>query len=156
MHARAVRCSGRTKSFFRGQGTEAFSHLLLLPTAHFSNRPPAPYTSKYSTNHPQPPSNRHVQVPQEAIPRDVADKVANEMIQEFRGLLAKGAPRGGARGGSFPRPVFTRVQLWGAALPLNTPGVPCILDPDSRVSHGGVGASQGSPTRGRARASSRG
>lgn len=91
-----------------------------------------------------------MQVPQEAIPRDVADKVANEMIEEFRALLAKGALRGGARGGSpaaasFPRPVFTRVQLWGAALPLNTPGVPCILDPDSRVGPGGRGLGGGDP-----------
>lgn len=28
---------------------------------------------------------------------------------------------------------FFYLQLWGAALPLNTPGTPCILDPDSRV-----------------------
>ncbi|KXZ45236.1 hypothetical protein GPECTOR_57g526 [Gonium pectorale] len=48
-------------------------------------------------------------VPQEAIPAEVADKVSREMLEAFR------------------------AALWGAALPLNTPGVPCILDPDSRV-----------------------
>ena len=29
--------------------------------------------------------------------------------------------------------VLRRVQLWGAALPLNSPRVPCILDPVARV-----------------------
>ncbi|GLC50732.1 hypothetical protein PLESTB_000425900 [Pleodorina starrii] len=86
-------------------------------------------------------------VPQEAIPSEVADKVANEMIAAFRQAAtgAAAAAGGGGGGGSgrreggsgaaarWPRPVFTRVQLWGAALPLNTPGVPCILDPESRV-----------------------
>lgn len=38
--------------------------------------------------------------------------------------------------GFVPRPPLCharRVQLWGAALPLNSPKVPCILDPAARV-----------------------
>ncbi|KAG2483517.1 hypothetical protein HYH03_017624 [Edaphochlamys debaryana] len=69
-------------------------------------------------------------VPQENIPADVADKVAEEMVAALK-EAATGAAKG--QGGAWPRHVFTRVQLWGAALPRNTPGVPCILDPDSRV-----------------------
>ena len=35
--------------------------------------------------------------------------------------------------GSLPKPLYTRLQLWGAALPTNTPGVPCIFDPFGRA-----------------------
>ncbi|WVY94978.1 hypothetical protein V8G54_034066 [Vigna mungo] len=35
--------------------------------------------------------------------------------------------------GSLPKPSYTRLQLWGAALPTNTPGVPCIFDPFGRA-----------------------
>ncbi|GIL48091.1 hypothetical protein Vafri_4787 [Volvox africanus] len=71
-------------------------------------------------------------VPQEAIPADVADKIAGEMLAAFR-QATSGTASSSPAAGRWPRPVFTRVQLWGAALPLNTPGLPYILDPDSRV-----------------------
>ncbi|GFR40845.1 hypothetical protein Agub_g1494 [Astrephomene gubernaculifera] len=71
-------------------------------------------------------------VPQEAIPADVADKVATEMLQALKESCV-GSGSSSSSSLQWPRPVFTRVQLWGAALPLNSPGVPCILDPDSRV-----------------------
>jgi hypothetical protein len=39
-----------------------------------------------------------------------------------------------ARPCAFPLlPLPRRAQLWGAALPTNSPGVPCILDPAARV-----------------------
>lgn len=34
---------------------------------------------------------------------------------------------------SLQRPFYTRVQLWGAALPTNTPGIPCIFDSQGRA-----------------------
>jgi hypothetical protein len=50
------------------------------------------------------------------------------MLAAFGALLAPAAsPR------LLPKAVFTKVQLWGAALPLNSPQVPCILDPVARV-----------------------
>jgi len=39
----------------------------------------------------------------------------------------------GLPAGGLPPPLFFRCQLWGAALPLNSPGVECILDTASRV-----------------------
>lgn len=71
------------------------------------------------TRHPPPD-------PQEAIPQDVQDKVAAEMVAAF--ARAAGVPQA-----AMPRVAFQRCQLWGAALPLNTPGVECVLDPLSRV-----------------------
>ncbi|KAG2425864.1 hypothetical protein HYH02_014928 [Chlamydomonas schloesseri] len=74
-------------------------------------------------------------VPQENIPPEVADKVAAEMVAALREAVGgpEGSPTAAAVAAKWPKTVFTRVQLWGAALPLNTPGTPCILDPDSRV-----------------------
>ncbi|KAG2436952.1 hypothetical protein HXX76_006468 [Chlamydomonas incerta] len=75
-------------------------------------------------------------VPQENIPPEVADKVAAEMVEALKQAVAgaEGGPAAAAAvAARWPKTVFTRVQLWGAALPLNTPGTPCILDPDSRV-----------------------
>jgi hypothetical protein len=34
---------------------------------------------------------------------------------------------------SLPEPVLTKSQLWGAALPMNSPLVPCIWDGSARV-----------------------
>ena len=51
------------------------------------------------------------------------------MLEAFRAAVRPLLPPGSG----LPQFVFTRVQLWGAALPLNTPASPCILDPDSRV-----------------------
>eukprot|EP00198_Chlamydomonas_reinhardtii_P003837 XP_001693173.1 predicted protein [Chlamydomonas reinhardtii] len=72
-------------------------------------------------------------VPQENIPPEVADKVAAEMVAALKQAAAgpEGSPAAAAVAAKWPKTVFTR--LWGAALPLNTPGTPCILDPDSRV-----------------------
>jgi len=67
-----------------------------------------------------------VQVPQEAVPAEVQTKVAGELVQALGAAL-------GVAPGDMPAPVFSRCQLWGAALPLNSPRVECIWDPQSHV-----------------------
>ncbi|CAN6809436.1 unnamed protein product [Brassica oleracea] len=65
-------------------------------------------------------------VPQENIPTVTSEKVRTGMLQGVE--IALGLPEG-----SLPKPVYTRLQLWGAALPKNTPAVPCIFDPQGRA-----------------------
>lgn len=60
------------------------------------------------------------------MPAEVAERVTREMLAAFERAL--GLPQGG-----LPPAVFTKTQLWGAALPLNTPRVPCIWDPVGRA-----------------------
>ncbi|KVH88588.1 uncharacterized protein LOC112501929 [Cynara cardunculus var. scolymus] len=68
---------------------------------------------------------RH-KVPQENIPTATAEKVKELMLAGVENAL-------GLLTGSLKRPIYTRVQLWGAALPTNTPGIPCIFDPLGRA-----------------------
>ncbi|XXG67142.1 hypothetical protein AAC387_Pa06g0555 [Persea americana] len=65
-------------------------------------------------------------VPQEYIPNIRAEKVKAGMLEGVEMAL-------GLSPGSLQRPFYSRVQLWGAALPTNTPGVPCIFDPLGRA-----------------------
>ncbi|XP_021742198.1 uncharacterized protein LOC110708380 isoform X1 [Chenopodium quinoa] len=65
-------------------------------------------------------------VPQENIPSVTAEKVTTQMLEGVE--IALGLPKG-----SLKKPSYTKVQLWGAALPTNTPGTPCIFDPQGRV-----------------------
>lgn len=65
-------------------------------------------------------------VPQESVPRVTAEKVTEGMLEGVEIAL-------GLLKGSLPKPIYSRVQLWGAALPTNTPGVPCIFDPQGRA-----------------------
>lgn len=65
-------------------------------------------------------------VPQESIPTVTAEKVKAGMLEGVEAAL--GLPKG-----SLKKPFFTRVQLWGAALPTNKPGIPCIFDPHGRA-----------------------
>lgn len=65
-------------------------------------------------------------VPQENIPTATAEKVKMGMLEGVEAAL--GLPKS-----SLQKPVYTRVQLWGAALPTNTPSVPCIFDPHGRA-----------------------
>ncbi|XP_062202105.1 uncharacterized protein LOC133904661 [Phragmites australis] len=69
---------------------------------------------------------RRNKVPQENIPKVTAEKVKEDMLGGVEHAL--GLPKG-----SLQQPIYTRVQLWGAALPMNTPGVPCIFDPHGRA-----------------------
>uniref|UniRef100_A0ACD5XLW2 Uncharacterized protein n=1 Tax=Avena sativa TaxID=4498 RepID=A0ACD5XLW2_AVESA len=69
---------------------------------------------------------RRNKVPQENIPNATAEKVKRDMLGGVE--LALGLSKG-----SLQLPFYTRVQLWGAALPMNTPGVPCIFDPQGRA-----------------------
>ncbi|KAJ0966445.1 hypothetical protein J5N97_027583 [Dioscorea zingiberensis] len=64
-------------------------------------------------------------VPQESIPNITAEKVKEDMLGGVEIAL-------GLTKGSLPHPFYTRVQLWGAALPTNTPGIPFIFDPQGR------------------------
>jgi predicted NAD/FAD-dependent oxidoreductase len=50
--------------------------------------------------------------------------VLNEMLSEFKKCIGTT---------SLPTLVYAKTQLWGAALPTNTPGVSCIFDGRSRV-----------------------
>ncbi|XP_021619668.1 uncharacterized protein LOC110620292 isoform X3 [Manihot esculenta] len=65
-------------------------------------------------------------VPQENIPRATAEKVETAMLEGVEAAL--GLPKG-----SLQKPFYSRVQLWGAALPTNSPGIPCIFDPNGRA-----------------------
>ncbi|KAI4303006.1 hypothetical protein MLD38_038688 [Melastoma candidum] len=65
-------------------------------------------------------------VPQENIPNATAEKVKAAMLEGVE--IALGIPNG-----SLPKPFFSRVQLWGAALPINSPRIPCIFDPRGRA-----------------------
>ncbi|KGN60790.1 uncharacterized protein LOC101219713 [Cucumis sativus] len=65
-------------------------------------------------------------VPQENIPTSTAEKVKKNMLEGVEAAL-------GLSKGSLPKPFYTRVQLWGAALPTNSPGIPCIFDPHGRA-----------------------
>ncbi|KAJ4832621.1 hypothetical protein Tsubulata_001349 [Turnera subulata] len=65
-------------------------------------------------------------VPQENIPNATAERVKISMLEGVETAL--GLPKD-----SLPRPFYSRVQLWGAALPTNTPGIPCIFDPYGRA-----------------------
>ncbi|CAL4891237.1 unnamed protein product [Urochloa decumbens] len=69
---------------------------------------------------------RRNKVPQENIPKVTAEKVKEDMLGGVEHAL-------GLSKGSLQRPIYTRVQLWGAALPMNTPGVSCIFDPLGRA-----------------------
>ena len=65
-------------------------------------------------------------VPQEAVPPEVSERVTAELVAAF-------ARRCGLDPAALPPLAFSRAQLWGAALPLNTPGVPCVWDPATPV-----------------------
>ncbi|EEF31084.1 conserved hypothetical protein [Ricinus communis] len=65
-------------------------------------------------------------VPQENIPNSTAEKVKAAMLEGVEVAL-------GLAEGSLKLPFYSRVQLWGAALPRNSPGVACIFDPNGRA-----------------------
>ncbi|KAB1202723.1 hypothetical protein CJ030_MR8G002223 [Morella rubra] len=62
---------------------------------------------------------------QENISNATADKVKAGMLEGVEAAL-------GLSKGSL-KPLYARVQLWGAALPTNTPSIPCIFDPHGRA-----------------------
>ncbi|GAB4836018.1 hypothetical protein Ancab_000936 [Ancistrocladus abbreviatus] len=65
-------------------------------------------------------------VPQKNIPNATAEKVKIRMLEGVEIAL-------GLSKGSLKRPLYSRLQLWGAALPTNSPGVPCIFDAHGRA-----------------------
>jgi predicted NAD/FAD-dependent oxidoreductase len=62
--------------------------------------------------------------PQEAVPPEVSARVTAEMLAALAAALGRA---------QLPATTLTRTQLWGAALPTNTPRVPCIFDGAARV-----------------------
>ncbi|CAL0301811.1 unnamed protein product [Lupinus luteus] len=69
---------------------------------------------------------RENKVPQENIPSSTAARVTAGMLGGVEAAL-------GLSEGSLPKPFYSRLQLWGAALPTNTPRIPCIFDPFGRA-----------------------
>ncbi|GER55275.1 FAD/NAD(P)-binding oxidoreductase family protein [Striga asiatica] len=65
-------------------------------------------------------------VPQESIPSSTAEKVKESMLEGVEIAL-------GLQKNSLEKPFYSRVQLWGAALPTNSPKIPCIFDPHGRA-----------------------
>ncbi|XP_051123644.1 uncharacterized protein LOC127246369 [Andrographis paniculata] len=65
-------------------------------------------------------------VPQESIPSGTAEKVKEAMLEGVESAL-------GLQKNSLKRPFYSRVQLWGAALPTNSPDISCIFDPLGRA-----------------------
>ncbi|WMV11719.1 hypothetical protein MTR67_005104 [Solanum verrucosum] len=65
-------------------------------------------------------------VPQESIPNATAEKVKEAMLEGVEKAL-------GLSKSSLKKPFYTKLQLWGAALPTNTPGIPCFFDPRGRA-----------------------
>lgn len=65
-------------------------------------------------------------VPQESIPTSTAERLKEAMLMGIESAL-------GISHNSIHTPTYARVQLWGAALPTNSPNVPCIFDPFGRV-----------------------
>lgn len=66
---------------------------------------------------------RQTKVPQENIPNATAERVKRDMLKGVETAL----------GSQFKPPFYTKLQLWGAALPTNTPSTPCIFDPRGRA-----------------------
>lgn len=66
---------------------------------------------------------KQTKVPQENIPNATAERVKRDMLKGVETALAL----------QFKSPFYTKLQLWGAALPTNTPSVPCIFDPHGRA-----------------------
>ncbi|KAG8363767.1 hypothetical protein BUALT_Bualt19G0056600 [Buddleja alternifolia] len=65
-------------------------------------------------------------VPQESIPSTTAEKVKEAMLEGVELAL-------GLQKNTLKKPFYSRLQLWGAALPTNSPGIPCIFDPHGRA-----------------------
>lgn len=65
-------------------------------------------------------------VPQENIPNVTAEKVKMKMLEGVEIAL-------GLSKGSLQKPSYAKLQLWGAALPTNSPGIPCIFDSQGRA-----------------------
>jgi len=61
--------------------------------------------------------------PQESVPPATSARVAQEMLAALTAALRV----------DLPTPTFVRTQLWGAALPTNSPRTPCLFDGAARA-----------------------
>ena len=75
--------------------------------------------------HSTPQFAKANKVPQENIPDAKGDEVTSTMLRALEDSL-------GIAPGSI-QPVYTRVQLWGAANPLTVAGVPAVFDSESHT-----------------------
>ena len=64
-------------------------------------------------------------VPQENVPPEVDARIKEVLLREFESLL--GLPR------ESIKPVFSKIQLWGAAVPLNRYNAPFVFDGEHKV-----------------------
>lgn len=73
-------------------------------------------------------------VPQEAVPAAKSQQVIQDLLTAFHQSVSSSSSKEEEQQ-CIPLPpvVFSRAQLWGAALPLNSPYVPCIWDGKGRV-----------------------
>ncbi|CAN1765886.1 PSPTO_1126 [Linum perenne] len=65
-------------------------------------------------------------VPQESIPNETGERVKQNMLEGVEAAI-------GMEKGQLQIPSYTKLQLWGAALPTNSPGIPCIFDAQGRA-----------------------
>ncbi|CAN1247109.1 PSPTO_1126 [Linum grandiflorum] len=65
-------------------------------------------------------------VPQESIPNETGEKVKQNMLEGVEAVI-------GMEKGQLQIPSYTKLQLWGAALPTNSPKIPCIFDAQGRA-----------------------
>jgi hypothetical protein len=75
-----------------------------------------------------PDSGSWLRIEAHGLYQSTALQVAGELLD----ALATALGRSGGRA-ALPRTLYTRCQLWGAALPTNSPGVECVVDPHARV-----------------------
>ncbi|KAJ4969366.1 hypothetical protein NE237_016067 [Protea cynaroides] len=105
------------------KGVDAVSWMANNTKKLFPSQSTGPYCWTFFST---PTYGKRNKVPQENIPKMTEEKVKAGMLEGVESAL-------GLSKGSLQRPCYTRVQLWGAALPMNTPGIPCIFDPQGRA-----------------------
>lgn len=96
-----------------------------LSGGHASTPSPSSTVPECWVVHSTPTYARDNKCPQEAVPKQFAEKVQTEMLAEFERIL--GLPPGTAK------PSTSRVQLWGAANPLTSANVPAVFDASGKV-----------------------
>ncbi|KAK3259103.1 hypothetical protein CYMTET_31886, partial [Cymbomonas tetramitiformis] len=87
--------------------------------------------------HSTPLFGKKHKCPQEAVPASKAQEVTQLMLAAVEEALR-------LPGGAI-RPAWTRVQLWGAANPLNVANVPCVWATAARLAACGDWCAQGPP-----------
>jgi hypothetical protein len=111
-----------------GSPTISWASNVTAKRRHRGNAPPAvsePSGQECWVVHSTPQFARDNKVPQENIPEAKAAEVTAELLSALESAM-------GLAPGSV-KPVYTRVQLWGAANPLTVAGVPAVFDSSTRT-----------------------